>query len=61
MKVICQNKICTFYKSDCCTREEIVLNDLGVCGSYVTTLKLPEEEEMSVSFGWTGHFHDEDE
>ena len=48
MKVICQNKICTFYKS-------------GVCGSYVTTLKLPEEEEMSVSFGWTGHFHDEDE
>ena len=49
MKVICQNKICTFYKSDCCTREEIVLNELGVCGSYVTTLKLPEEEEMSVS------------
>ena len=44
MKVVCQNKICTFYQNDRCTRKEIVLNELGVCGSYITTLKLPEEE-----------------
>ena len=61
MKVVCQNKICTFYKNDRCTRGEIVLNELGVCGSYVTTLKLPEDEEMSVRFGWTGCSDDEDE
>ncbi len=58
MNVVCQNKICVFYKDDGCTRQDIVLNELGVCDSYVTTLKLPEEE-LSIGFDWSAPFPEE--